>query len=503
MANFQFKIITKVLVDRLAMIAPNIISDNQRGFIRERHIKDYVCITSEAMNLLDKKAFGGNLAIKIDIKKAFETMDWNFLIKALRAFGFSDKFYNWVLVILQSARLSFSVNGHSVGFFRCKRGVRQGDPPSPLLFCIAEDVLSLAISSLVQTGELLPMDGPRGFSTPYHVLYADDIMIFCRGTKRNLQAIVNLFKLYGEASGQLISPNKCKFYPGAIASWRLQSISSILGFSVGRLLFTYLGVPIFKGKCTRSYLQPIADRLKTKLATWKGSMLSIMGRVQLVKSVIQGILVYSFHIYAWPISLLKTIDSWIRNFIWSGNISTRKMVTVAWHKLCAPTHEGGLGVRPLSKINEAATLKLCWDFMSNDSQWANVLRARFLFGRCPVPHYIKSSIWPGLKKCANVVTEHLAWQIDDGTSVNFWHDLWLPDRVLHLLHIPTDLHQEFQSKVCSFIRNSTWLIPDAFANRFPQVAEAINRIALPISPCPDRMVWSTSKSGDLSFKDAY
>lgn len=75
LANFKLKIITKVMADRLAKIAPCIVSENQRGFIQGRHIGECICLTSEAINLLEKKSFGGSLALKIDIKKAFDTMD--------------------------------------------------------------------------------------------------------------------------------------------------------------------------------------------------------------------------------------------------------------------------------------------------------------------------------------------------------------------------------------------------------------------------------------------
>lgn len=166
------------------MVAPKIVSDQQCGFIRDRHIKDCVCVTSKAINMLQNRSFGGNIAMKIDIKNAFDTMDWGFLLHVLEAFGFNDiVFCNWVQVILQSVRLSFSVNGHAVGHFTCKRGVRQGDPLSPLLFCLAEDALSRGISNLLQHGKLTSMSSPRGCQTPSHVFYVDDIMIFCRGTK--------------------------------------------------------------------------------------------------------------------------------------------------------------------------------------------------------------------------------------------------------------------------------------------------------------------------------
>ncbi|XP_019433790.1 PREDICTED: uncharacterized protein LOC109340533 [Lupinus angustifolius] len=92
LANFQFKIITKVLADRLAAIAPRIISNQQRGFIKERQIKDCICLASEAINMLDHKTFGSNLAIKLDIKKPFDTIEWTFLLDTLQAFGFNSKF---------------------------------------------------------------------------------------------------------------------------------------------------------------------------------------------------------------------------------------------------------------------------------------------------------------------------------------------------------------------------------------------------------------------------
>ncbi|KAE9602007.1 putative RNA-directed DNA polymerase [Lupinus albus] len=306
LANFQFKIISKILASRLTVIAPNIVSSQQRGFLKERHIQDCICIASEAINLLDYKSFGGNLAIKLDIKKAFDTLDWNFLQDTLKAFGFSSKFVHWVKVILYSAKLSINVNGENVGFFNYLRGVRQGDPLSPLFFCLAEDVFSRGLSKLVSERRLIPIDGPCGIQTPTHVLYADDILIFCKGLKVNLLALNSLTQEYAQASGQLVNLVKCKFYTCSASDRKISNLSATLGFHAGSLPFTYLGVPLFKGKPRRLHLQPISDRIVAKLATWKCISLSIMGRVELVQSVIHSMLAYSFHIYAWPSSLLKT-----------------------------------------------------------------------------------------------------------------------------------------------------------------------------------------------------
>jgi len=103
-------------------------------------------------------------------------------------------------------------------------------------------------------------------------------------------------------------------------------IANMLGFTVGTIPFQYLGCPIFQGKSKAIHFRMITDRIKNKLATWKGRILLIMGRVQLVKSIIHGMLIYSFHVYLWPRRLLRLLDTWIKKFILSSDVLTKKVV---------------------------------------------------------------------------------------------------------------------------------------------------------------------------------
>ena len=283
-----------------------------------------VILASEAINSLDKNQYGGNIAHKVDISKAFDTLDWNFLVLVLSNFGFATTFIDWILAILKFARLSILVNGRAVGFFACSRGVRQGDPLSPMLFCLAEEVLSRALSGSVVRGRLTPMSYCRGTTFPTHVLHADDIMIFCTGLKRNIRELISIFNKYSAISGQIVNNSKSRFFMGSMSVTRINMIANMLGFSVGTVPFLYLGCPIFQGKPKVIHLRSITDKIRKKLATWKGIILSIMGRVQLVKSIIHGMLVYSFHVYFWPRRLLRLLDSWIKNFIWSGDVLSKK-----------------------------------------------------------------------------------------------------------------------------------------------------------------------------------
>jgi hypothetical protein len=204
----------------------------------------------------------------------------------LEAFGFIPLFCTWMNNIVHSVKLSISINGKQEGYFDCSRGVRQGDPLSSLLFCLAEEVLSIGLSKLVSDGHLKLLKGTRTTSIPSHILHADDVMLFCKGTASNIQVISSFFARYAQISGQLINPQKSPLFAGSMTASRLNSIANSLGFSIGTLPFLYLGVPILKGKPKVLYFQPLVDKIKSKLSSWKTSLLSYAGRCQLIKSVI-------------------------------------------------------------------------------------------------------------------------------------------------------------------------------------------------------------------------
>ncbi len=95
-------------------------------------------------------------------------------------------------------------------------------------------------------------------------------------------------------------------------------------------------------------------------------------------------LLHSISIYSWPVALIKDLEKWMRYFIWSGDVNKRKLVSVAWHKICSPQKEGGSGIRNLSKINEVANLKLCWELNLSQLQWAQFLKEKVIKNRKPI-----------------------------------------------------------------------------------------------------------------------
>jgi len=151
-------------------------------------------------------------------------------------------------------------------FIPCSRGVRQGDPLSPLLFYLAEEVLSRDMSKLVNDKKILRMASPQGYLTPSHILYGDDIFVFCRGDNKSFRNFSIFLKTYGDFSGQYVNNSKTSFFTMDNSARFVTKIQRILSCSHGCSPFTYLGVTILFGAPNFQYLQPLADKVKLKLA---------------------------------------------------------------------------------------------------------------------------------------------------------------------------------------------------------------------------------------------
>jgi mannosylglycoprotein endo-beta-mannosidase len=262
-------------------------------------------------------------------------------------------------------------------------------------------------------------------------------------------------------------------------------------------------VPIFKGKPKASHFQYIADKVKLKLSAWKASLLSIAGRVQLIKSVIQSMLTYNISLYSWHVSLLKDLEKCIRNFIWSGDLDKRKLVTISWKKVCRPVAQGGLNIRSLLTLNKASNLKLSWSMINSQSSWALLLKDRvFRKGRV-IKHHIYSSIWSGIKDELEVIYDNVVWLVGNGNNINFWLDSWCGIPSVDQLDIPVQTRHLLSSRVSDFIVNGQWSIPPQLSLMFDNLSSIISKVSIPMETTQDKFIWKHIDAGDLEFKQAY
>jgi hypothetical protein len=220
-----------------------------------------------------------------------------------------------------------------------------------------------------------------------------------------------------------------------------------------------LGVPIFSSKPRACHLQPIVDKIKLKLSAWKASLLYIAGRVQLIRVVVQSMLIYSISIYSWPEALLKDIEKCMRNFIWSGDIEKRQLVTISWKNLCKPFIQGGLSIRSLSKLNKATNLKLCWSLLNSQSSWARLLKDRVFRNNRPIQHHIFSSLWSSVKEEVGVMMENSVGIIGNGENINFWNDNWCVTPLSDLYNIPAHTRLLLTSTISDYLVDGHWNLP--------------------------------------------
>lgn len=199
----------------------------------------------------------------------------------------------------------------------------------------------------------------------------------------------------------------------------------------------------------------------------------------------------------WPMRLLKTLNTWIKKFIWSGDINTRKVCTVAWKKLCKPWDEGGLDLRSTQEINAGLLLRLGWRCYAHDSQWSHLFHNRFFVAGRPLTRHFSSSIWPGIPNHFDTIIGNSMWIVGSGENINMWSDT-----LLSLLELPDTLAPSLLGKVSSLISNGQWDLPHGLLS-IPLVADRIHNTIIPSIPLQDKLVWLHSPDGDLPSKQAY
>jgi hypothetical protein len=193
-----YKILAKVLANRLKLIMEKVISKSQSAFIKGRQILDLILIANECLDSILRFGEPGVIC-KMDLKKAYDHVNWDFLLYMLRRCGFGGKWCPWIAHCISSVWFSVLVNGSPKSFFNSSRGLRQGDPVSSLLFVFLMEVLSQMIFVAVN-GSLL--EGFKvGNATFSHLPFADDTLIFCSACSSQLCYLRSLFLLFEAASG--------------------------------------------------------------------------------------------------------------------------------------------------------------------------------------------------------------------------------------------------------------------------------------------------------------
>jgi len=297
------------------------------AFILGRQILDASLVANECIDFY-LKSNQSSILCKLNIKKAYDNVSWSFLMATLDKMGFPSKLRSWVYFCISTVRYSVLINGESLGFFSSTRGLRQGDPLSPLLFILVMETQSRLVNKAIDAGFL---EGFHITNARYesllisHLLFADDTLFFCKPHESNLGYLRCILLLFEAMSGLKVNLAKNVLIPiGEVPN--LPQLAHFFGCRVDSLPFTYLGIPLGASYKSKIVWEPVTEKFQRRLAGWKSKLLSKGGRLALVQSALWSIPIYYMSLFTIHASISCQLEKIMRDFLWSNNERKRDSI---------------------------------------------------------------------------------------------------------------------------------------------------------------------------------
>nr|GEV11220.1 hypothetical protein [Tanacetum cinerariifolium] len=308
--NVIYKCISKILTNRIKGCLDKLVNISQSAFIPGRVIQDNLLITQELLKGYNYKNGASRCALKIDIAKAYDIVDWEFLKDTLVNFGFHERMVSWVMTCVSSAKFSIGINGDRYGYFKSGRGLRKGDPISPYLFTLIMEVFSLMLARNVEDKIFKYHKGCKEMKLT-HLSFADDLLVLCHGDVEPINVIKQAPMEFSNSSGLKPNMDKSVVFFGSVKEAMKIKIIESMHFKVGKLPVKYLGIPL------------------------------------LAKKLI---------------------------FLWNHGSEKKGRSKVAWKVVCSPKCERGLALKQLGDWNEVLLCKLIWKIVGKkEDLWTHII----------------------------------------------------------------------------------------------------------------------------------
>ncbi|GJU46114.1 RNA-directed DNA polymerase, eukaryota [Tanacetum coccineum] len=350
-----YKVVTKILASRLALVISDLVSNTQSAFIANRQILDGPFILNEVLAWCKKKRKQA-LIFKVDFAKAYDSVRWDFLLDVLHAFGFGPKWCQWICGIFSSNMASILVNGSPTNEFPICCGLKQGDPLAPFLFILVMESLHLSISRAITDGFFNGLHINASMSLSY-LFYADDAVFLGEWSDENLDNLLKILRCFHLASGLRINIAKSHVLGVGVPLEIVHQGASRIGCEVMKTPFKYLGIMVGDHMSRCSAWSNSIQKVRTRLSKWKVKTLSIGGRLTLLKSVLGAVPIYNMSIYKAPKRVLHDMEMLRSKFFNGGDSQDSRISWVAWERVLSSKKNGGLGVSSFFALNRALLLK--------------------------------------------------------------------------------------------------------------------------------------------------
>ncbi|GJX74023.1 RNA-directed DNA polymerase, eukaryota, reverse transcriptase zinc-binding domain protein [Tanacetum coccineum] len=349
----------------------------------------------------------------------------------------------------------------------------------------------------------------------YNYVYADDVIILSEWNQSDMENIIQILNIFYNVSGLKINIHKSNVFGVGVSSSEIVSMAACTGCEAGSLLFTYLGLSIGSNMRRIVNWQVLIDRFKARLSGWKANLLSIGGRLTLIKSVLGSLGIYYLSIFKAPETVVKSLESLRAAFFWGSHENSKKLVWVKWSNILASLDKGGLGVGSLNAFNKALLLKWRWRLFQNPyALWVHVIKA--IHGEeagIDLRGCQTNEVWASIVGTINhlhssgiVPLSSIRFRVGDGSSIRFWKDTWLGNeplcirynRLFHLVNFKDCFIQD-----C--IANGSWswnwnrpITTGRTKTKFDKLIIDIANLDNDEMADSDSCIWSLSHDGTFS-----
>ena len=361
-----YKLATTVIANRLKPHLEYMISKNQSGFLKGRHIEEGTRLVYDIMSYTEKLKIPGLLML-IDFQKAFDSVSWSFLYKVLQMFGLNDQSISWIKLFNHNI-LSYIIQcGVLSKPIKIERGCRQGDPLAPYLFIMVAEILTLLIE---YNPDITGINvGQKQIKLSQ---FADDTTILLGGTTKSLQATLNTLEIYGSLSGLKVNVEKTKLVWIGSRKNSLQKLDVNQDMCWGENKFSLLGLQFTVNliQIPRINFDIAIEKAKNELKSWKYRILSPIGKITVLKTLILPKFVHLFSSIHTPHSILVEINKIFYNYLWAGKPDKIKRETT-----CKNYCVGGLKMVNIFNFEKALKLKwLTYVIFHSEQVWSELLK---------------------------------------------------------------------------------------------------------------------------------
>ena len=314
--NTDYKIIEKAIANKMIPALEKIISKDQRGFMKDRRISVNIRKFLDIMHHAESNDIEA-IVLSLDFVKCFDKCSFSILFGSLDFFGFGEVVKQWTYILYRDFSVRIQNNGQFSEQINIKKGVHQGGCCSSIYFLVIAEILSISLRANENIKGITIKDIQNILNQ-----FADDMDVFSEADEKSLQAILEELDRFKLQSGFTVSYDKTTLY--RIGSLRFSDAQM---FSMSQYIWsnkdiTVLGVTIAHEDIISKNYEPLLEKSKNILNAWYNRGLSLLGKVQVVNTLVASQFVYKLMVLPFmPRHYIKKFENIIRDYIWGGKKS--------------------------------------------------------------------------------------------------------------------------------------------------------------------------------------